>query len=142
MVLFRSYCSLGGDAAMPGGLYAGLCHTFLVSSKTGSAVVGRATVNWVEQCEATQFAADATNDSALSSDEMRSREIRSDDKRYKNAPFRQSAAVAFHIRSVTQRRRISYILPPPPLRWWPGLIVLRRSTREVANSTPAFLYTG
>ena len=29
MVLFR-YCSLGGDTAMPGGIHARLCHTFLV----------------------------------------------------------------------------------------------------------------
>ena len=28
-VVFRYYL-LGGDSAMPGGLYAGLCHTFLV----------------------------------------------------------------------------------------------------------------
>jgi len=31
MVLF-SYCSLGGDTSAPGGLNAGLCHAFLVSS--------------------------------------------------------------------------------------------------------------
>ena len=30
MVLFR-YCSLEGDAAMPGGLHARLCHAFLLS---------------------------------------------------------------------------------------------------------------
>ena len=30
IALFR-YCLLGGDAAMPGGLHARLCHAFLVS---------------------------------------------------------------------------------------------------------------
>jgi len=32
MVLLRN-CSLAGDIAMPGGLYARLCHTFLVCTE-------------------------------------------------------------------------------------------------------------
>jgi len=35
-----------------------------------------ATVNWVVRCEATQFAAAATNHGALGSDEMRSDKVR------------------------------------------------------------------
>jgi len=38
-----------------------------------------ATANWVVHCEATQFAVGATNRSILSSDKMRSVEVRSDE---------------------------------------------------------------
>ena len=41
MVLFR-YCSLGNDAATPGGLHAWLCHAFLVLFSPIGKLAGRA----------------------------------------------------------------------------------------------------
>jgi len=54
------------------GLYARLCLAFLVSFLT---------ILWVVCCEATQLAAAATNHSALSSDEMSSADVKSDEAR-------------------------------------------------------------
>jgi len=53
-----------------------LISTHLTLSQLGCAEIGRSHGNWVVRCETTQFAVAATNHSELSSDEMRSDEVR------------------------------------------------------------------
>jgi len=60
-----------------------LISTDVISSEQSASWLVAATENWVVRCVATQFAAvAATNRSALSSDEMRSVDMKSDEVRW------------------------------------------------------------